>query len=107
MIQYIISYDNGESYEDHSQIPICVVPTEARAKARIAQWLKWVDAQRAKMPEEPDPARTDEVYEKQVKRREAFWGTLKPPHQIGCLVSLVSDEYNRGCLVYDKIKSLS
>ena len=107
MNAYLISYDNGESYEDHAQIPLCVVPTEARAKARIAEWLEWVEAQRAKMPEEPHWDKGEEMFERMGQARETFWKALKPPDEITCLISLVSDEYNRGSLRYREVKSLS
>lgn len=107
MNAYLIYYDNGESYEDHTQIPLCVVPTEARAKARIAEWEKWAERKRKKLPVEPDPEGSEVIHEDMCKAREAFWRSLKPPHKLDSLISLVSDEYNRGSLRYKKVKSLT
>lgn len=51
---YIIEYDNGESYEDHSRWPVLAVATKKQADQIIAEVTAWVDKQRVKLPEVPE-----------------------------------------------------
>lgn len=94
MHQYLISYDNGEPYEDHHVSPILIVATEARAKEVIAEMEAWVAETKTKMPRYPDGEVSEEAYEKWLNLDSAFRATLKVPHEALCLVSMVyAEEY--------------
>lgn len=100
---YLISLDNGESYEDHHRSPVCIVSTEAAAKVEIARIMKWVESKRIGVPEQPDLSWPDDnddestrVYNVTMARWtddvDVYLRTLKPPHGEDGLIAMVRGE---------------
>lgn len=90
---YLLSYDNGQQWEDHHVSPLFVVATRARAEAIVIEVAEWVAAKRAKLPpcpyettcervEADQPEPTAEEYTAMHDKRQAQIAAVKPPHGI-------------------------
>lgn len=50
---YLISYDNGQSYEDHHREPLFLVPSHEEAQRIVSVSKAWIDTARDQRPEDP------------------------------------------------------
>ncbi len=90
---FLLSFDNGQSWEDHHVSPVLVVDTRTRAEAIVADVDAWVAAKREKLPPCPyevtcqridacQPELTDEEYAVMNDKRQAWIAASRPPHGI-------------------------
>lgn len=88
---YLISLDNGESYEDHHRDPVCIVPDQQAAAAEITRLKSWVTRHQKGVPVQPDDSWPEErdseavgaydcVMARWRESVEAYLATLKPPY---------------------------
>ncbi len=79
---FLISFDNGESYEDHNRDPLWFVKTEAAAKRVVAKMDKWLEKQRDQLPEKPVVANyaTEDEWWAAHEEWEKNVMTLVPPY---------------------------
>ena len=93
---YIIQYDNGQDYEDHSAWPVLASPTKERAEQIIGEVKKWANETVQRMPalyELPDVPE-DEDYDKldnSEKVRRAWLENIEIPYGIREFVTLVNE----------------
>jgi hypothetical protein len=99
---FLISYDNGESYEDHHVSPLCIVPTKVRAELRIAAWLAWAEKTRRALPAYPELTMSEDDYAKQYLVYQKALDAIKPPRGLDALRDLVIG----GSLTFTKLPVL-
>lgn len=103
----LISYDNGQLYEDHRTTPVCVVPTKKRADKLIARCIKWVRKTKEGVPPVPEASMPDDnEYFKAISAREEHIHKLKPPYGFPELIDMVWDDQDLGSLILEDISVL-
>lgn len=70
---YIIQYDNGQDYEDHSAWPILAAPTKEHAEQIVDEVNKWAEEVAQQMPA---------LYEMPVEHTDKDWDLLEASEQI-------------------------
>ena len=95
--QFIIQYDNGESWDDHRRYPLFVVRSKPRAQIWVARWLKWVEVKKTKLEALPLPVYDDFHDEAEqnglIEARETYLKALRPPRGITELIGMVGNAY--------------
>lgn len=114
-VAYLISYDNGEQYEDHNRVPLFLVATRKRADAIVAKAAAWVEAQRETLPptvndveakraESGEPPLELNAWHAAFDVRKDHIAALKPPFGIASLREAVGDAYGaRGYLTVTEV----
>lgn len=108
---FLISYDNGESYEDYRTTPILVAPTMEAAEEAKTKMEGWVSDKKAflekKLGDRPD-FDYGERFGQWVSRREGLVAKMKPLFGEYSLIEMLGNAYNdsQGSLYITKIKSL-
>jgi|GEM_PF-2923135 hypothetical protein len=88
---YIIEYDNGQSYEDHSSSVISVAMTQPDATREVARLSTWIENKIKQAPPSPDMDLPDEEYLRQHDLRNEWLAKLKCPHGANCLRDAVRE----------------
>ena len=103
---FIISFDNGESYDDHHISPLCVVPTKKGADAQVAEWLNWAEQMASELPESPDWA-DHEMALKRMEPSDTARNAIVVPHDIEELRDLIASCYgSKGYLTITQLPCL-
>lgn len=104
---FLISYDNGESYEDHQVTPICIVPTKKRAEVKIAAWMTWAKEAASRLPPLPDWQNREDAHTQLIEYDTAR-NALKVPHGFDELRYLTPSPYGsaQGSLTFAKLPVL-
>lgn len=99
---YLISYDNGQSYEEHHREPLFLVPSHEEAQRIISVSKGWIDTARAQAPESHydvyNREGTEEEQDAAEKAFKAYIARLVVPFGIDELKSAVGplrDEYGK------------
>jgi hypothetical protein len=90
---YLITYDNGESYEDYDKYPILACRTMKHANEVLAKMNAWVERAKANRPPDIDYDADAELIESQEAFRREYVASLKPPYHIPELVRMATDRY--------------
>ncbi len=112
---YLLSFDNRQQYEDHHVTPLFLVKTKARAEAIVIEASEWIEAERAKLPENASsafrdrPGITDQEYIDILARMNAHLKALVPPYGIEYLRDVVEPDGvgSDGVLVIQELSYLT
>lgn len=94
---FVIEYDNGMDYEDHSRRPILTCQTKERAEQIVEEINEWVKKTKEIMPKRLawDADFSDEQYNQWVDEGEKVkqWlKELKAPYDIKVLIEMITND---------------
>lgn len=90
MKAWIIAFDNGRDYEDHSVEILCVAFSKKTAEAEKERLTKWLESKQRLLPS-IDFDLDDDIWMKQEKERQTFLDKLTLPFGAKCLQYAVID----------------
>lgn len=109
---YLVSFDNGESYEDYYREPLWLCYSREQAEAIVAEAVAWVAEQKELAPPNPYrlnnerkpslPPMTDEELAALYEARNQYIAALKPPYGLVDLVEVV-DRNSDGSLIITEL----
>lgn len=116
---YLISFDNGEPYEDNSRWPVLICNSQEKADSLISEWTEWAKTAAQGLPPEFNPEPNVEIseeewekqYDKVLAARETYINGLVYPCETvkGELTTIIyeQDSIYRGHFVVAEVDHLS
>lgn len=80
MQAYLIEFDNGQDWEDHSRDTLAVALDRAVAEQRTATLTAWLARTRNRLPPAPSSEQGDEDFAAAATKREAALARVRVPY---------------------------